>query len=218
MQPTDVDADGLSIGAGALALNGGTIRSATGTNAALGLGSHALTNVSGHKVDGPGTVPDPFTALVVSSPVSGDTYGAGETITLQVSFRLPVVVTGSPQLALMIGSVTRQAGYASGSGTTRLRFSYVVQTADRDTDGLSVGAGAVSLNGGTIRSRAGTDANLSGRGTVTPVGNAAQGGRVDGDDAGGECGDDREQPGERGTRTGRASGSRWRWGSRSRWR
>ena len=50
----DMDADGISIRADALALNGGTIRSAAGADAALGLGSHAVVNDSGHKVDSGG--------------------------------------------------------------------------------------------------------------------------------------------------------------------
>ena len=67
-----------------------------------------------------------------------------------VTFNKAVDVTGTPQLALGVGSQTRQAGYASGTGTTVLVFRYVVAQADADGDGISIGASALALNGGTI--------------------------------------------------------------------
>ena len=44
VKATDKDTDGITVAADALTLNGGTIRSQGGTNAALSLGSHAFTN------------------------------------------------------------------------------------------------------------------------------------------------------------------------------
>ena len=148
----DVDNDGLSIAANALSLNSGTIDVAGGTlDALLGLGANAVENSGSHKVAG-GT----FTAAAVSgaaiasTPSSGSTYGLGETIEVAVTFTRPVTVSGPPQLALVIGTETRQASYASGSGTDSLTFRYAVQASDNDTDGLSVGANALGLNSGTI--------------------------------------------------------------------
>ncbi len=148
----DADADGLSVAAGALALNGGTIKVSGGTaDALLGLGAHAVANSGGHKVaGGTFTASSPSAASVTSAPASGDTYGLGERIEVRVTFARPVVVTGAPQLALGIGSATKQAGYAGGSGTRALVFGYVVASADADADGISVGASALSLNGGAI--------------------------------------------------------------------
>ena len=54
MQAADRDADGISIAADALSLNGGSIRSAAGADAELDLGGHALVNAAEHKVDGSG--------------------------------------------------------------------------------------------------------------------------------------------------------------------
>ena len=177
---TDADADGIAIGASALALGGGTIRSAAMTNAALGLGTHALTNQADHKVNGPATAPrSPSDGVrVSSSPASGDVYGAGETIAVEVRFQIPVTVTGTPQLALTIGAATAQAAYASGSGTTALTFRYTVQAADLDVAGISVGTSALSLNGGTMRSGNGVNANLSVGGFPTAGGHKVDGARA----------------------------------------
>ncbi len=148
----DADADGLSIGAAALSLNGGTIKAWSGAvDAVLSLGGHAISNSASHKVaGGTFTASSPSGARLTSAPASGDTYGLSERVEVEVAFERPVVVTGTPQLAVGIGSAARQAGYASGSGTTALRFAYVVAAGDADTDGISVGASALALNGGTI--------------------------------------------------------------------
>ena len=182
VQATDTDSDGISIGANALSLNGGTIQSQTGVDAALSLSSVAspFTNLANHKVNGAATVPAVNAVSIASSPASGATYGAGERIAVEVGFQIPVTVTSSPQLALMIGSTTRQAGYASGSTTRTLTFHYTVGSADADSNGISIGASALALNGGTIQSGAGTNATL-GLGTRA-ITNAASH-RVDGSTA-----------------------------------
>ena len=164
VQSADVDANGIEVGASALTLNAGTIRSsfggvAAGGVAALSLGSHALSAAADHKVNGATATAPVVTAMsITSSPASGDTYGAGETISVEVGFNIPVVVTGAPQLALAIGSGTGQAAYASGSDTTALRFDYTVLATDSDSVGIR--ASALRLNAGTIQSWAGTNAML----------------------------------------------------------
>ena len=157
----DADLNGLSIGASALGLNGGTINDARDASVAanLGLGSHAVTDAAAHKVNG-GLGPE-VTDLAISSPTVGDTFEPGETIEVRLVFNRAVDVTGTPRLALGIGSATRQAGYASGTGTDTLVFRYVVATGDADADGLSIGASALTLNGGTIKTAGRTaDATL----------------------------------------------------------
>ncbi len=157
----DADSTGIGIGASALALNGGTIVLSGGTTAAtLGLGTHAIANDAAHKVDG-NLGPPGVSALTIGSPVVGDEFERGETIEVELVFNRAVDVTGTPRLALTIGSATRQASYASGTGTTSLVFRYVVASGDADADGLSIGAGALTLSGGTIRLAGGTlDATL----------------------------------------------------------
>ena len=65
-----------------------------------------------------------------STPIDGDTYRRGETIGIAVGFAKPVTVTGTPQLALSVGTNTRQAAYVRGSGTGQLVFEYTVLQAD----------------------------------------------------------------------------------------
>ena len=158
VQSSDSDSDGISIGASALTLNGGTIKISGGTtDATLGLGTHAVANSTSHKVDGSQqTTPTVSDVTITSNPVSGDTFEVAETITVRVTFDRSVDVTGTPQLALTIGATTRQADYSSGSGNRWLWFRYVVQSSDTDSDGISIGASALTLNGGTIRYGGGT--------------------------------------------------------------
>ena len=164
VQPQDVDADGISIPANALKLNGGSIRSAAGANADLNLGTHAVENASKHKVDGSVVaVPRVARVGISGNPPSGSAYAAGERISVWVRFSIPVKVVGNPWLALGVGKKTRQAsriGNNSDAKTTHW-FRYEVQRQDVDKDGISVPANALTLNGGTIRSAAGVDADLN---------------------------------------------------------
>ena len=91
---------------------------------------------------------------ITSAPTRGigsfNPYGASANIDVEITFSGPVTVTGSPQLALGIGSRIRQAAYRSASGST-VSFRYTVVGADRDSDGISIGASALTLNGGSIK-------------------------------------------------------------------
>lgn len=166
VQSSDLDTDGISIGADALTLNGGTVRISGGNaNASLNLGAHAISNSANHKVDG-----SVETAPVIQSypylwsrPASGDTYEFGQVIGVTVRFSRAVEVGGAPQLALTIGSAIRQASYfLTLPGSRSVAFQYVIQAADTDPDGVSVGANALTLNGGTIKTRGGSaNATLS---------------------------------------------------------
>ena len=175
VQAADRDADGVSIAAGALTLDGGAIRDAAGNAAVLGLGRHTLSSQAAHKVDGGVTrAPSVAGVTITSRPATGDTYSRGETVEVAVRFSQGVGVTGSPRLALRIGSATRQARYDRAGATSATQyFRYVVQQADVDTDGLSIRSGALTLNSGAIRSNAGANATLGlGSHAITNAGNA----------------------------------------------
>jgi len=86
----------------------------------------------------------------VSVPASGY-YGEGSKLNFSVAFDQNVFVTGTPSLSLTIGSTGRSAGYASGSGTSVLSFTYSVQSGDMDMDGITLGS-SIAMNGGTILS------------------------------------------------------------------
>ena len=90
-----------------------------------------------------------------SSPATGTTYDTGESVTATVTFDEAVDVTGTPQLTINMGGTDKVLDYSSGSGTTALVFSgYTVALGDTDTDGLSIDADELDLNGGTIKATA----------------------------------------------------------------
>ena len=70
-----------------------------------------------------------------------------------------MLVTGTPRLALTVGSTGRFADYQSGSGTANLVFSYTVQSGENDTNGVVLGA--LELNGGAIADVVGNPAVLT---------------------------------------------------------
>ncbi len=87
-----------------------------------------------------------------SYPEVNGTYERGETVEVAVDFTARVNVTGSPQLALIVGDQTRWATYSHNIiWTNKLSFRYTVQAVDRDTNGISIPADAIRLNGGSIR-------------------------------------------------------------------
>ena len=155
----DRDSDGIGVPAEALTLNGGAIRSPAGPAARLGLGRHAIT-AAGHKVDGSqSVVPEVANLWIGSRPLHGDTYGVGEGIEVAIVFSVDIEVTGSPQLALVIGDRRVQASL-SGHDEKVLWFRYTVQAEDQDTDGLGIPVDALNLSGGSISGITGSDAFL----------------------------------------------------------
>lgn len=99
----------------------------------------------------------PTVASVNSSTADG-TKGAGAAISIQVAFSERVNVTGAPRLALNSGGM---AAYASGTGSSTLTFTYTVAVGDTAADLDYTAAGALTLNGGTIRDAAGNNATLT---------------------------------------------------------
>ena len=91
---------------------------------------------------------------IESDPAAHDSYVAGEDIEVAVGFTDDVTVdtaSGTPRIALTVGSDTRYADYsASDSDDDELAFVYTVTAADHDQDGVSIAADALELNGGAI--------------------------------------------------------------------
>ena len=93
---------------------------------------------------------------VTSTPKADiDTYGREETIEVTVTFDQAVNVTGTPRIRLRIGGGMQEhyrwADYDGGTGTTALRFTYVVVEGDMDTDGIYILENELELNGGAIQ-------------------------------------------------------------------
>ena len=99
-------------------------------------------------------------------PVRGGTtgvpHGFGDEIAVTVTFSEDVFVTGSPQLTLRVGDDDRQAEFQSVTEEEVL-FRYRVGDGDLDTNGVSIEANSLSLNGGTIKDGADNDADLDHR-------------------------------------------------------
>ena len=88
-----------------------------------------------------------------STPANGTTYELGDTIRVTVQFDRAVTATGTPQVALDIGTRSRLANYRT-SHARFLFFDYQVQADDLDSDGIGIAANALSLNGGSIAAAA----------------------------------------------------------------
>ena len=95
------------------------------------------------------------TPLLPLDAATKDTYGRNEAIVFAVQFSAVVDVTGTPEFTFVLDATGTQAAYSGGSGTDTLTFSYTVQLADDDDDGISWAANSLALAGGTIN-RAGT--------------------------------------------------------------
>ena len=89
-------------------------------------------------------------------------YGVDGVIDVTVTFSEVVIVTGTPQITLTVGTTPRQAAYISGTGTAALVFTYTVVDGDIDTDGVDIAPNVLAQAGGsTIQNSAGNDAALN---------------------------------------------------------
>ncbi|QGW66406.1 autotransporter domain-containing protein [Lysobacter soli] len=111
----------------------------------------------------------PNTAPQVTSvavPANG-LYGPGQNLDFTVTWDQNVAVTGTPRIALTIGSTTVQATYVANPTASTAVFRYTVLAGQMDANGITVGA--LSLNGGSIANGYGTPAQL----TLNSVGSTA---------------------------------------------
>ena len=114
-------------------------------------------------------------SIAFNSAGPDNTFDTGDAVTATVTFSEAVDVDvsgGTPQLTINVGGTDKVLDYNSGSGTTALVFSvYTVAFGDTDTDGLSIAADKLDLNGGTIKATA--DANPDAVLTHDAVGDSA---------------------------------------------
>ena len=95
---------------------------------------------------------------ISSNPGTDGIYAAEDEVRVTVTFSRVVEVTGVPELELRVGTEVKQALYRSGAGTSELVFTYQVAEGDVDTDGMSIEAGSLLLDEGTIGDPAGNAA------------------------------------------------------------
>ena len=121
------------------------------------------------------TQPEVSSLAIGSNPGSDRTYAAGDEIQVTVTFSETVEVEGTPQLRLRVGSRTRTAGYLRGTDTAALVFGYEVADGDEDTDGVSIQANRLTLNGGTIKDEGDNPAELAHEAVAAQAGHQVDG-------------------------------------------
>ncbi len=146
------------------------------------LGALSVGEVAAQDTD----VPAVSGVSMSSAPASGDTYQRGDPIEIRVDFDRLVSITGTPQINLTVGGNTRAIGITSPavhfrSSTSSLFFKYTVVAADSDSDGISVAANAIRLNGGSIKAAADgtTDEDLAHAALSPGSGHKVDGGKND---------------------------------------
>ena len=91
--------------------------------------------------------------LTIDNPKCAITYAIGDDIVATVTFDRTLqldTANGSPALVLTIGNGTGDATCALATETKKLECTYTVVGDDEDTDGVSIGANPLALNGGRI--------------------------------------------------------------------
>jgi hypothetical protein len=146
----DNDSNGIA-NASPMVLNGGTIKdAATNSLFSLNFTPPDTSTVLVHAID-------PY-ITAVTAPANA-TYSPGATLNFSVTFSDNVTVTGTPRLAVVLGSGTVYANYFSGSTSKTLVFRYTTLIGNSDTDGITLAA--LGLNSGTIKNSAAIDAVLT---------------------------------------------------------
>ena len=169
-----------------LTLNAGAEHLEAGIQVSYTPGTNPIRDVPGNQAEGlsqvrvtnetPDTTPPEVESLAVSSnPGSDQTYAAGDEIEVTVRFSETVEVEGTPQLRLRVGNRTRTAGYLRGTGTAAPVFAYEVADGDEDTGGVSIEAGRIALNRGTIEDEAENAAELDHEALATQAGHQVDG-------------------------------------------
>ena len=88
-----------------------------------------------------------------ASGIVSNILNEGDVVQITATFSEAVTVNatgGNPKVVLNIGGASNAATYVSGSGTTDLLFNYTILAGQNDANGISYGANALGLNGGTL--------------------------------------------------------------------
>ena len=157
VQDGDFDIFGIYFNANLLTHLGFTIRDEYGNDAVVTY--QRITGNSLHTVDA--VAPKLVELLVMShSDDDVDTYGNGDIIGIAGIFDEAITVTGMPRISFDIGGESRKAEFMA-SGSNLIFFQYTVKDGDSDTDGISVPAGSLDLNEGSITDPVGNNAILT---------------------------------------------------------
>ena len=159
VKTNDVDADGLSVPADSVDLNGGTIKAASDSTTSADLSHDSVAADATRKVQGNRPrAPALQRMLFMGEAPANNTHLWSDTIRLRAEFDRDVIVDiaqGKPSAKLVFTELlgreadTVKALYARHAHR-HVDFEYTVQTSDRDDDGAGIAANAVELNGGRI--------------------------------------------------------------------
>ena len=113
-----------------------------------------------------------------SNPGPDGIYAEADVIEVTVIFNETVRVDtthGTPSLTLRVGRRSKPAHYIQGPASATLTFTYTVEGDDIDIDGVSLAAGRIALNGGTINDGANNPAVLAHEAVPPQPGHAVDG-------------------------------------------
>lgn len=176
VQADDLEENGVYLPAAAIRLNEGAVFLEGNPSIPVDLTHEEWKSVDGRDrlvAGSVATAPRVTSVSFAGRPRgSGVWSGPGEKIPIRVAFDKALAIEGEPSISLNVGGQTRQASLASHGPAERSSavaenhfalFEYAVRPEDVDTDGISVPANALSLNGGsmTLAGATGTAADLS---------------------------------------------------------
>jgi large repetitive protein len=141
---------GVNSGTASISVGAGTYQDAAGNNGSAG-GTPSLT------LD---TLAPTISSIALSSStgILNAYLNEGDTATVSVSLNEVVnlnLASGSPTLALLVGSSTVQATYVSGAGSNTLVFTSTIASGQNDVDGIAIALNALNLNGAVLTDASG---------------------------------------------------------------
>ena len=140
--------------------------------------TETLTSAATATVGATATAPSVSAVAITSDPGPDGIYAEEDVIEITVTFSETVTVdttNGTPSLALTVGRPRKPALYSPDSASVAQRFTYTVGDSDIDTDGVSIAAGRIALNGGTIQDHADNPSLLVYEAVPTQPGHAVDG-------------------------------------------
>ncbi len=161
VQDGDEDTNGISVVANSIK---GTIEDILGNKPSEDdLSFSAINNAVSHQISTTVTVIKSLN--ITSTPSNGGVYyGIGNDINITVEFSKNITVANvdtnnKPYIIINVGGIGKYAYLNSSSGSNMI-FTYKVQEADIDNDGISVPKSDITLNTTTVRTSSGENANI----------------------------------------------------------
>ncbi len=121
---------------------------------AVGNDARPLTNRTVENNTRDTMAPSVSRVSITSDPGPDGIYAEEDVVEVTVTFSETVTVdatNGTPSLSLTVGRPSKPALYRPGPASATQTFTYTVEDSDIDTDGVSIAAGRIALNGGTIK-------------------------------------------------------------------